>query len=45
MNVLEALTGVIFMLHAATLKEVMLALATPDTRAVGFLARVSASNW
>ena len=45
MNVLEALTGVIFMLHATTLKGVTPALATLDTRAMGFLAQVSVSNW
>ena len=45
MNVLEAPTGVIFMLHAATLKGVTPAPATPDTRAMGFRAQVNASNW
>ena len=45
MNVLETLTGVIYMLHATTIKEVTPVHATPDTRAMGFLAQVNASNW
>ena len=43
MNVLVALIGVILMQLATTLKEVTPALATVDTRAMGFLATVSSS--
>ena len=43
MNVQGALIGVILMQLAVTLKGVTLALATPDTQAMDFLAQVSSS--
>ena len=43
MSVLEALITVILMQLATTLKGVMLALATLDTKAMDFLAQVSAA--